>query len=499
MDLDADGPAANASPRAFPRVPAFRSPAALRAHLDAAGWPLPVEEAVLAAPDSPLGRPCTVAGRRVGNRFCAQPMEGWDGTPDGRPTDLTRRRWERFGRSGAKLVWGGEAVAVREDGRANPNQLCLRPDTCGDLADLLARLRRSHAEAHGGCDDLLVGLQLTHSGRYCRPHRKDRPEPRIAFHHPLLDRRVGIAADDDRPVLSDAELDELVGDFAAAARLAREAGFDFVDLKHCHGYLAHELLAARTRPGRYGGDFAGRTRFLRETVAAVRREAPGLPVGVRLSAFDAVPFTAGPGGVGCPEPHAHLLPYRYGFGVDAERPDRPDLDETRRLLRLMAELGVALCNLTAGSPYYTPHLQRPAQYPPSDGYLPPEDPLFGVARQIHAVRDLRPDADGLALVGSGYSYLQEYVVHVAQGVVRAGWTDFVGLGRMMLAYPELPADALAGRPPDRRRLCRTFSDCTTGPRNGMVSGCYPLDPDYRRSDNWQRLQALKREAAGTAG
>ena len=470
---------------AFARVPSYRSAAELQADLRARGMELPVSEPIDPAP---LAQPLSVAGRRVGNRFCIQPMEGWDGEPDGRPSERTLRRWQRFGASGAKLIWGGEAVAVRPDGRANPNQLCLLPETQGGIAGLLAALRA----AHGPADDLLVGLQLTHSGRYCRPWRQDRLEPRIAFHHPLLDRRVGLPAGAAGALLTDGELDGLLGDYARAARLAAGAGFDFVDVKHCHGYLLHELLAARSRPGPYGGDFAGRTRFLRQVVAAIGREAPGLPIGVRLSAFDLIPFRPGPDGVGEPEPFAG--PYTHGFGVCPDRPTEPDLEEPRRLLRLLAELGVALCNLTAGSPYYNPHIQRPAQYPPSDGYLPPEDPLLGVARQLQAVRDLRAAVPGLPLVGSGYSYLQEYLPHVAAGAVAAGWTDLVGLGRMTLAYPDLPRDVLEGRGVDRRRLCRTFSDCTTAPRHGMVSGCYPLDSLYRTSPEWRRLQELKKAA-----
>ena len=477
---------------AFPRIPSLRSPAALAAHLRAIGADLPVADPF---DPEPLTRPLTVVGRTIPNRFCVQPMEGWDGGTDGTPSDLTLRRWQRFGQGGAGLVWGGEAVAVRPDGRANPNQLCLTPQTQSGIAGLLTALRRSRAAT--GAPQPLVGLQLTHSGRYCRPHVKDRLEPRLAYHHPILDRRAGVEPTDDAAVFTDGELDDLLGDFARAARRAAEAGFDFVDIKHCHGYLLHELLSAHTRPGRYGGDFEGRTRFLREAVAAIRRDAPDLLLGVRLSAFDLIPFRPGPTGTGEPEPWEG--PYPFAFGVNPDRPTEPDLTEPRRFLGLLRDCGVKLVNLTGGSPYYNPHIQRPAQFPPSDGYLPPEDPLRGVARLLGATRDLRPAAAGLIVVGTGYSYLQEYLPHVASGAVAAGWTDIVGLGRMALAYPEFVAEALAGRTPDRRRLCRTFSDCTTGPRHGMVSGCYPLDPHYRDSEGWVRLQAIKRAAAGVGG
>ena len=79
-------------------------------------------------------------------------------------------------------------------------------------------------------------------------------------------------------------------------------------------------------------------------------------------------------------------------------------------------------------------------------------------------------------------------------MVRAGWTDMVGLGRMMLSYPEMAADVLAGRPLQRKRLCRTFSDCTTAPRNGMISGCFPLDPHYKKSPQMAKLTLIKKAA-----
>src|SRR3954465_8172874 len=185
-------------------------------------------------------------------------MEGWDGTADGRPTERTLRRWRRFGESGAKLVWGGEAVAVRHDGRANPRQLVLDPTTVDDLAALRGELGGAPLAVPDSDDDLLVGLQLTHSGRWSRPTGAS--QPLIAYHHPVLDRRVAI---DATVVLSDDDLDELVQAYVEAAVLAADAGFDFVDVKHCHGYLLHELLSARARPGRYGGGLPARTRFPR--------------------------------------------------------------------------------------------------------------------------------------------------------------------------------------------------------------------------------------------
>ena len=291
-------------------------------------------------------------------------------------------------------------------------------------------------------------------------------------------------------MLSDDDLDELVHAYVGAAVLAAEAGFDFVDVKHCHGYLLHELLGAVDRPGAYGGSFEHRTAFLRHVVDLIRTRAPHLAVGVRLSAYDLVPYEADADGVGAPAPDAAEVA-RYTFGGDASG-EGIDLTETHRFLELCHELGIGLACITAGSPYYNPHVQRPAFFPPSDGYTPPEDPLVGAARMIAATAELAHAHPEVAIVGSGYSYLQQWLPHAAQHAVRTGGAASVGIGRGMLSYPHMPADVLAGRPLETSRLCRTFSDCTTAPRNGLISGCYPLDDFYKDLPERVELATIKK-------
>ena len=441
----------------FTHVGGLRDVKRFRAYLAANKIELPCDDTLLHGPESPLGQELHRDGVRLGNRFAIHPMEGWDGTTEGRPRELTFRRWRRFGESGAKLIWGGEAVAVCHAGRANPNQLSLNKHSQTDLRNLREALVTEHERATGSTAHLLVGLQLTHSGRYSRPNAHDRPEPRILYHHPVLDRRLGLDA--DYPLLTDGEVREIIQRFRDAAVTAADAGFDFVDIKHCHGYLGNEFLSAHTRDGDYGGSFENRTRFLRETVDAVRDVAPQLMIGVRVSAFDT---------------------------------SENDLTEAIQFLSLLAKLGIKLVNITAGSPYYNPHIQRPALYPPSDGYAPPEDPLLGVARQMQVTRLLKFKFPELIIVGSAYSYLQDFLPHVAQAAVREGWTDCVGLGRMVLSYPTLPLDVISGRELQRKNICRTFSDCTSAPRNGLPSGCYPLDDFYKTSENAVLLKQLKR-------
>src|ERR1043166_8031894 len=463
------------------RIPSLKTIADFRKHVAARGVELPCEEQIIRGPASPLAQPLSVRvnGKLISNRFAIHPMEGWDGTATGGITDDVRRRWQRFGESGAKLIYGGEAMAVRPDGRANPNQLLIVEQNRKDLGELREILVRAHRERYGTAENLVIGFQLTHSGRFCKPNDKQRLEPRIAYRHPILDKKFNVTS--DAQVLTDAEVEQLVGDYIAAAKIAWEAGADFVDIKHCHGYLLHEFLSAFTRPGKYGGSFENRTLILREIISGIRSSGNGIDVGVRLSAFDFVPFKPDPAvsqpgklGPGIPEDFSHCLPYRYAFGVNPNNPLEPDLSETFQFMHLCAELGVKILNLSAGSPYYNPHIQRPAAYPPSDGYQPAHDPLIDVARQIRAVREIKTKAPaGMAIVGSAYSYLQEYLPHVAQYTIRNGWTDLIGLGRMVLSYPNILAEAVEKGALTPKNICRTFSDCTTAPRNGMISGCYP--------------------------
>lgn len=488
------------SPSRLVRIPSLKTVQDFRTHVASLEIDLPCDDGIVTGANSPLAKPVDtpINGKRISNRFVVQPMEGWDGTTSGGITDNVIHRWRRFGESGAKLIFGGEAMAVRPDGRANPNQLIISEQNKAGLAQLRDVLLAAHKTLYGNADDVVIGFQLTHSGRFCKPTDHHRLEPRVALRHPILDRKFGVAS--DAQVFTDAELDRLIEDYVRAAGIAREVGADFVDIKHCHGYLLHELLSGFRRPGKYGGSFENRTRMLRDIVAAIRASGNPIEIAVRLSAFDFVPFkpdpaltTPGKPGPGIPEDYSHCLPYEFGFGVDRDFPVRPDLREAAQFLTLCWQLGIKLVNITAGSPYYTPHIQRPAAYPPSDGYQPPEDPLVGVARQMNAVRELREGCPKeMLLVGTGYSYLQDYLPHVAQAAVRNGWTDLVGIGRMVLAYPTIFAEAIEKGSLTTKSICRTFSDCTTAPRKGLISGCYPLDRYYADKAEAQELKRLKR-------
>jgi 2,4-dienoyl-CoA reductase-like NADH-dependent reductase (Old Yellow Enzyme family) len=497
-----------AEPFKLTRIPSLKTVTEFRAHCASLGIELPCEDSIETGTGSPLAQAVagiSVNGKRIGNRIAIHPMEGWDGTTSGGVTDEMRRRWHRFGESGAKLICGAEAMAVRPDGRANPNQLIIIEQNKAGLAELIGILKTAHAGRYGTADDPVIGFQLTHSGRFCRPNEKTRYEPRVAFRHPILDPKFKVTS--DAQVFTDDEIERLIQDFVRAARIAWDVGADFVDIKHCHGYLLHEFLGAHTRPGKFGGSFENRTRILRDIVAGIRSSGNPIEFGVRLSTFDKVPHRPDPAlsvpgklGPGIPEEHAHTLPYRYGFGVSESDPTQIDLSETFRFVELCAQLGVKILNTTAGSPYYTPHLQRPAAYPPSDGYQPAYDPLIDVERQVQVVRKLKAQSaklnERLVIVGSGLSYLQEFFPHVSQAILRSGWADMVGVGRAVLSYPNMLVDAAQRGELEKKFICRTFGDCTTAPRNGLISGCYPLDKFYTAKPENAQLKELKKLVGG---
>jgi 2,4-dienoyl-CoA reductase-like NADH-dependent reductase (Old Yellow Enzyme family) len=429
----------------------------------------------------PLFQPVAIGPLRAGNAMCIQPMEGCDGNLDGSPGELTFRRFERFGAGGAKLIWG-EATAVVEEGRATPRQLLLNEANAPHFARLADGCRRAHRAALGRDDDLVLGLQLTHSGRYSYP------TPLRAFHDPMLDprtimdRTTGRRAGPDDPLLSDDYLSRLVDHYVSAARLAWRAGFQFVDVKQCHRYLLNEVLAGRSRPGPYGGSLENRTQLAREIISAIRSEVPGLVVATRFSVFDGIPYQKdSETGVG--EPCPWTAPVLNAWGTRSDDPLVPDLTEPMWWIREMVSLGVVLVNVTIGNPYASPHLLRPFEYPPPDGYETPEHPLIGVDRHFRLTEEVQRAFPELPIVGSGYSYLQEYLFHAAAANLRDGHVRFVGVGRASLPQPDFAIRLMTEGRLERKRVCRTFSYCTALMRSKhnelgqFATGCPPFDKE----------------------
>ncbi len=432
----------------------------------------------LATDWSPLAKPFEFGSRTIGNRLAIHPMEGCDANPDGTPDILTIRRYERFGAGGAKLVWG-EAAAVTPEGRANPRQLVIDESHAHGLEQLLEVCRASHRKTWTNDSDLLVGIQLTHSGRYSVPR------PVLAQHDPLLDpltfwdRKAGIKVSDDTPLVSDDDLKRLQDRYVAAADLAYRIGFDFVDIKQCHRYLLNELLAGRNRPGQFGGSYENRTRFVRELVARIREMHPDRLIATRMNVYDGLPYVTGPAGVG--EPAPYRIPVSTVWGTRADAPAQPDLEEPLRLIAELEHLGVSIVSVSAGNPYASPHFLRPFEYSPVDGYHTPEHPLEGVARHFRMTATIQKAFPRLCVVGSGYSWLQAFLPHAGAANVADGHVSIVGVGRASLSHPDFAANVLGSRPLDPKRTCRTFSYCTALMRSKhnalgqFATGCPPFD------------------------
>lgn len=403
----------------------------LLADLQAKGikWPVSDDTAILA-------EPLRIGNGSCPNRLAIHPMEGCDGDSEGNPGDLTRRRYRRFAAGGAGLIWV-EATAVVPEGRANPRQLMLREKNSAAFAQLVSLI-----DSNSPHKPYKV-LQLTHSGRYSR--QGSHPEPLVAAHNPWLQRR-GIV----EKLLSDDYLDELIPAYISSSRLARQAGFDAVDIKSCHGYLICELLSAYTRQGRYGGDLEKRSRFLLSVLMKIR-DAVDIDLAVRLNAYDEVP-------------------YPYGWGVSKEDHRIPDWEEPCRLVEKLADAGVVLLDVTAGNPYYNPHVNRPFDTGP---YRPPLHQVFSADKLFQAAAQMRRVAP-VKIIGTGFSWFRELAPQLAAGMITAGWFDLAGFGRQAFAYPQFAQDILHGGM-QRSKCCIACGKCSEIMRDDGQTGCVIRD------------------------
>ncbi len=378
------------------------------------------------------------------NRLTVHPMEGFDSTPDGSPSELTLRRAMRFADGGAGLIWL-EATAVTEDGRTNTGQLWINEEN----ADEFAKMADMMHERSGGVPLI---LQLTHSGRFSKPDNT--PHPVISYHNPLMNEKFNI--DPDYPVVTDEYLDALPEKFGRAAELAKKAGFDGVDVKCCHKYLFSELLSAYSREGRYGGSFENRTRvFVDSMKAAAVHCSDDFILASRFGPYE-------------------CLPYPWGFAADHEDYLKIDWAEPDRLYRIMYDCGVRLVDMTLGSPYINPHVNRPYD---GGGYKPPEEQMVGVARLFDAAAHMKASVPGITMIGTGYSYLRQFAANAAAGAVSSDMTDAAGFGRMAFAYPDFARDILENGGLDVHKVCLTCSKCTAMMRAMSCTGCPIRDRD----------------------
>ncbi len=401
---------------------------------------------------SALAQPIRIGGLTAPNRMAVLPMEGCDCEEDGTPSELVFRRYRRFAAGGAGLLWF-EACAVVQEGRANRLQMYLREDNLDVFKELVRATHEAALKKHEKRP--LCILQLTHSGRYSAPVGF-KAAPMIAQHDPLLDPRVGLTQ--ESPVVTDEYLDALQEKYVQSAILAKEAGFDGVDIKACHRYLLNELLASHTREGKYGGSFENRTRFMLEVIDKVRAAVgEDFIIASRFNVYD-----------------AH--PYPYGWGVDKDDWQRYDLTEPVKLTKLMVEHGVNLLAASAGNPYYIyPQYGRPFDQPALGGANPTEHPLESVARMFSMFEKIQEAAGSVPVIGCGYSWLRQFIPHCGAANVASGRMAMVGIGRQGFAYPDCVDDILEKGTMESNKCCIACSKCTQIMRDKGRTGCVIRD------------------------
>ena len=390
-----------------------------------------------------------IGDKEIPNRLAVQPMEGYDAYTNGAPSKWTVRRYLRYAEGGSGLIWF-EATAVTDDSKSNPRQLTINNENMDSFKALIEKMRSAAVNKFGKSHRIYCVLQLTHSGRYSRPSQSYRPE--VVQFNPFLDKDPN-----EIEIISDEKLDSLQEDFLESARLAFYAGFDAVDIKCCHGYLLNELLGAYARKkSRYGGRFENRTQFITEVTHKIGANTKELELSSRLSAFDGIP-------------------YPYGFGFARETSLDIDLTEITVLIRRLLILGASFFNITAGNPYYKPHLTRPFDRPAGGISTPEEDPLVGVIRLIKIVSQLQVEFPSVPFVGTGFSWLRQFFPYVSAGLIEQKRATFIGLGRSSLAYPEAPVDLMDKGKLDKNKVCITCSRCTELMRDQRKTGCVMQD------------------------
>lgn len=402
-----------------------------------------------AADTSALTKPLTVRNITFPNRMGIAPMEGADSTPDGAPSEYTLRRYVNEAIGGSAVIWF-EAISIVEEGRSSKTQLLLTRETLDAYKAFTAAIKEAGLKTNGFAPYLI--MQANHSGRYSNPDNK--PAPMIAYRHPELEQ---YRAADDSCIVTDDYLKALEEKFGEAALLAKEAGFDAVDIKSCHGYLLAELSSAYTRPGEYGGSFENRTRLLRNGILAAKAcEDSSFMVTCRLGIYDG-------------------YAYPYGFGVSPESGLTPDLTEPIRLVRELHDTyGLNMVNLTMGNPYATTHVTRPFD---KGKYQPDEHPFIGLDRMIHGIGTVKKAVPEMTVFASAPSYLRRYADLYSAGAIEQGLCDGMLFGRMAFADPDFANEIIRDGRINPKRVCMTCGGCGDLIRAHKPTGCVIRDPE----------------------
>ncbi len=406
---------------------------------------------------SPLSGTVTLPnGKVLSNAMGIHPLEGFDGTKEGAPTETVFRRYERYARGGAGLIWY-ESIAISDDGRCNPRQMVINEDTVDAIGELVAHSNAAAVEEYGRKPYNV--LQLTHSGRRS-VDSEYRPTPLAAVPNPYLDEHNSVdGSKGELTIATDEKIAEIVEGFIRGAELAYRAGFDAVDIKICHEYILRELLSAYTRPGKYGGSFENRSRAIFEIIHGIKeRLGDKIDLCVRMNAYD-------------------CIPYPYGWGmVKEEGVMAPDLTEPKQLVRMLYDEGVQIFNVSTMMPRYSPY--GPGMLAEhGEGEI---HPFAGVSNLLQASRELKAAVPEAVFMCTGLAWLDVFGANVGAGGIKDGWFDIAGFGRQAFAYPEFAREAMTKGCFDRNKVCMTCDMCYDLMTVGhTITGCAARDPFYR--------------------
>lgn len=437
----------------------FKTNADFSAAMAADGLNFPITDDV-----SILSEPLTLAnGHVIPNRMVIQPLEGFDGTKDGNPSDLIFRRYKRYAEGGAGLIWY-ESITVADDGRCNPLQMIIKEETVPEIKRLVDESNAA-AIAKYGRKPYNV-LQLTHSGRRST-NAEWKSTPLAVVPNPYIDHHNSIDGQSGQITFAtDEKIEEIVEGFIRGAELAVKCGFDSVDVKVCHEYILRELLAAYNRPGKYGGSFENRTRATFDIIHGIKQRCGDkIDICVRLNAYDCIPW-----------PH--------GWGMkQVEGVMEPDPAEVIKLCNMLVAEGVDLINLSTMMPRYQPTGRGYLAELEEDAVI---EPYKGVYALFEMTRRIKEAVPGGTFVCTGLTWLEQFGGAVGAGGIKKGWWDLAGFGRQAFAYPDFAEDIMKTGSMVRSKCCITCDKCYDLIQKGHVqSGCVVRDqevylPLYRK-------------------
>ena len=391
-----------------------------------------------------LFEPIKIGNVELKNRVIMAPMEnGMAEVGTGEVTDRIIAFFEERAQHNIAMIMPG-SIGVSPEGRGLPTQLSLF-----DEKQVAGHKRLVDAIHSKGS---LVAAQLYHAGRQA--------SEAITGLDPLAPSAIpcGILQNHPKEITHE-QMNRIKEQFRQAARWSIEAGYDIVEVHFAHGYLLHSFMSTHTnhRTDEYGGSFENRTRLLRNGIQAAKAyETDQFLVTARIGIYDG-------------------FAYPYGFGVKEGEGIIPNLEEPIRLIReLHEDYQMPMVNLTMGNPYVSIHVTRPYDM---GKYIPDEHPLYGIARMIHGIGEVKKAVPQMAISASAPTYLRQYSDLYAAGAIEEGLCDQMLFGRLSFADPDFPNQIRDTGRIDPKKVCVTCGKCGDLIRAGKPTGCVVRNPE----------------------